>query len=133
MNAKSVHARGLRELLLSLGELYAFVCRDCSHRFLARLLHPRDIAFAKCPRCLRMDLTTWDPKHYHSGFGVELAVFLGGNRWRCEPCRCNFVSWFPRRLRYAKHLLPAAGQSEEAMSSCGRSDGRPRPDAPAAR
>ncbi len=58
--------------------------------------------YAKCPRCLRMDLSAWDPKYYRPSFWMELRVWLGAHRWRCDPCRHNFVSFRPRKLRYVR-------------------------------
>ena len=51
---------------------------------------------------MRMDLTIWDPKHYRTGTPQNIVLWLGGNRWRCEPCRTNFVSLRPRRERYRR-------------------------------
>jgi len=29
-------------------------------------------------------------------------MLLGARRWRCEMCRCNFVSLRPRKMRYVR-------------------------------
>lgn len=102
---------GLREWFLTLFGFYAFRCDSCSHRFVIRPLGPRATVFARCPRCFRMDLSTWDPKYYHAEFWADLKAWLGGNRWRCEPCRRNFVSWRPRREKYVRPAEQAAPYS----------------------
>jgi hypothetical protein len=60
------------------------------------------ILYAKCPRCLRQDLSTWDLKHYRAGNWMRFQMLLGGRRWRCEVCRCNFVSLRPRKEKYVR-------------------------------
>ncbi len=56
--------------------------------------------YAQCPRCLRQDLTTWDLRHYRATGWMRLRILLGAKRWRCEVCRCNFVSLRPRKEKY---------------------------------
>lgn len=62
----------------------------------------RSLTYAKCPKCLRMDLSMWDPKYYRSSLLTSVLVWLGANRWRCEPCRTNFVSFRPRKEKYRR-------------------------------
>ena len=52
-----------------------------------------------------MDLTMWDQKYYRTNSWQDLILHLGCHRWRCEPCRCNFISIRPRRESYRQ---PAA-------------------------
>jgi len=65
--------------------------------------------YARCPRCLRQDLSTWDLHYYRASFGMRVWMLLGAKRWRCEACRCNFVSLRPRREKYVRPAAPAAG------------------------
>jgi hypothetical protein len=98
------HARDrrLREKLASLLGFQAAKCHDCAHRFLARPFGFMKARWAKCPRCYRMDLSTWDPKYYRVSGWSSLMVTLGANRWRCESCRCNFISYRPRQRKYVR-------------------------------
>jgi hypothetical protein len=64
-----------------------------------------------------MDLTTWDPKYYRTSAWQDLQLWLGGNRWRCEPCRCNFVSVRPRRERYQRPGANVEGASTEVSGA----------------
>lgn len=95
-------ASGFREHLIAPFGFYAFRCQNCYRRFLHKPLSLASIAYAKCPRCFRMDLSAWDPKRYYKGFWEQLILTLGASCWRCEPCRVNFLSFRPRRDCYAK-------------------------------
>ena len=75
-------------------------CVECSTRFTVHGPGLGSIFYAECPRCLRQDLSTWDLRHYHATTWMRFKMFFGANRWRCEPCRCNFVSFRPRRAQY---------------------------------
>jgi hypothetical protein len=121
-DVRAVRTQGAREKLLALFGFYAFYCRDCCTRSVLRPLGPATAAYARCPRCCRMDLTTWDPRHYHPEFWMDLKAWLGGNRWRCEPCRRNFVSWRPRRSRYVRPSAEPAVESHAAPGGGGLQD-----------
>ncbi len=47
---------------------------------------------------------------------MQLQLLVGANRWRCEVCRCNFVSLRPRKEKYVR---PAerAGTDEEQYTA----------------
>lgn len=94
--------RGIVEQLLGLFGYYAFRCGECYTRFLHSPLGLSKLFYAKCPRCYRMDLSTWDPSYYRASAWSEFKVWLGAHRWRCEACRCNFVSWRVRRQKYIR-------------------------------
>ena len=111
---RTAQARGLLEHLLTWFGRFPFRCHDCSARFIDMPISFWDTFYAKCPRCLRMDLTIWDPKYYRTGTRQDLLLWLGGNRWRCEPCRCNFVSVRPRRERYRRPGADVDTASSEA-------------------
>lgn len=106
-SVRTAQAHGLLERLLTWLGRFPFRCQDCSLRFISWPISLRDSAFAKCPACLRMDLTVWDPKFYRTSKWQDLLLTLGGHRWRCEPCRRNFVSVRPRRERYRRPGTPA--------------------------
>ena len=84
------------ERLRTLIGVYPFRCRDCQHRFSVSVWLFSKLAFAKCPRCLRTELTTWSRKFYNPGFAANMAITFGAQKYRCTACRCNFVSFRPR-------------------------------------
>jgi hypothetical protein len=47
-----------------------------------------------------MDLSRWNKNDYRVSFFTSLALSLGGNPYRCEYCRVNFVSFRKRKERY---------------------------------
>ena len=102
-HVKPVHARTLRERFLKLVADDCARWSSCGHRFMATPTgNLGNVTFARCPRCLRMDLGTWDPKYYRPSLWMEFKVWFGANRWRCEPCRTNFVSFRPRKEKYVR-------------------------------
>lgn len=70
------------------------------------------LLWAKCPRCYRMDLSTWDPKYYRVGGWTAFQLAIGAHRWRCEACRCNFASFRQRQRKYVKPDLGGVIESE---------------------
>jgi hypothetical protein len=68
----------------------------------ARLWNPSELPYARCPKCMNMTLSTWSPSHYHVPTGRGLKLFLGANPYRCEGCRCNFVSFRARKYRFKR-------------------------------
>jgi hypothetical protein len=97
-----------RSLLEKMGRWFGYVsirCLDCSERFSANLLMPRTWIYAKCPRCYRTDLSSWDPSHYRCSLAMRLKLLLFARRVRCEACRVNFASW---RLRERWYRRPQA-------------------------
>lgn len=81
-------------------------CEDCSARFHVRQVGLGSTFYAQCPRCLRQDLSTWNLKHYRASRWMQMRMWIGAHRWRCEVCRCNFVSLRPRKEKYVR---PADG------------------------
>ena len=51
---------------------------------------------------MRQDLSTWERRHYHAPMGMRIKMFFGARRWRCEACRCNFVSFLGRKDKYVR-------------------------------
>lgn len=89
--------RTLREKLNRLRFVLPLRCGDCRTRFTANTLQIKDLKWARCPGCLRQDLSTWSTdKAEPVGFDV-IKVALGANLWRCEYCRLNFASFRPRQ------------------------------------
>lgn len=76
--------------------IYPFRCMNCSARFWASVWLLSRLAYAKCPRCLGMDLTTWPAKYFAPKLWNKIATFFGAQRYRCQACRKHFVSFRPR-------------------------------------
>ena len=111
-SVRPARAGGFRERCLRLFGYDVARCQDCGHRFLALPFGGwGESVFARCPRCLRQDLAMWDPKYYRTSLKTRLKLWFGANRWRCEPCRCNFASFRPRKQNY---IRPSPGESAPA-------------------
>jgi DNA-directed RNA polymerase subunit RPC12/RpoP len=93
--------QNVTEHLGALFGVYPFRCRDCGARFQADVLMLKRLLYAKCPRCLRMQLTTWSRQFYQATWRQNVALILGAQRYRCSTCRYNFVAFRPR-LRASK-------------------------------
>lgn len=89
--------------------MYPFRCIDCGSRFLASIWLLSRLPYANCPRCLSMDLIPWPAKYFAPHFWNNLAVIFGAQRYRCQPCRKNFVSFRRRfdRAAGATHVVVA--------------------------
>ena len=117
----STHVRGgrVRSLLDDVRVLWGQFparCGDCSTRFRIQGVGFRSIVYAQCPRCLRQNLSNWQPRHYNATRWEQLQLWLGARRWRCEVCRYNFVSLRPRLEKYVR---PANAMIAE-QTSCAR-------------
>ncbi|HZQ50597.1 MAG TPA: hypothetical protein VFB14_00275 [Bryobacteraceae bacterium] len=88
---------------------YPFRCLTCSKRFSANLLSVPTLLYAKCPRCLRFQLTTWPVNRYRLGLWEKMLIRFGAHRYRCQACRCNFLSFLPRYAAQTSIPAPAAG------------------------
>ncbi len=88
---------GLGERVLGFFGIQPFRCRDCKHRFTVSIWLFDTLVYAKCPKCLRMDLVFWSKKNYKPGAFTNFLLSMGARRYRCSSCRCNFVSFRPRR------------------------------------
>ncbi len=99
-NIRYSHLSTPRERLVSLLGVRPLRCRNCRERFVARLWDTADLPYAHCPKCLNMRLSTWSPSHYHVPAGRGFKLFFGANPYRCESCRCNFVSFRPRKEKF---------------------------------
>src|ERR1700733_806883 len=95
-NVRRSRYQSTKERLGALFAKYPFRCRDCRARFRADVLMLKWLVYAKCPRCLRLELTTWSRQNYSSSPWQTLLLRLGAQRCRCSACRFNFVAFRPR-------------------------------------
>jgi DNA-directed RNA polymerase subunit RPC12/RpoP len=80
--------------------VYPFRCTTCGDRFWANVWLFNSWKWAKCPRCLNLNLTDWPKRHYRSSTWGQILTTLGGQRHRCSRCRHNFISF---RSRLPQH------------------------------
>jgi hypothetical protein len=85
-------------------------------QFQNRVFSLETTVYAKCPKCFRMDLTTWSESHYRPTLLMRITMLFGGKRVRCEACRCNFVSF---RKRQSTYVRPNASESEYGAQESG--------------
>ncbi|MGA8026168.1 MAG: hypothetical protein WB992_03425 [Bryobacteraceae bacterium] len=97
--------------------IYPFRCLDCNQRVWVNIWLFSKLAYAKCPKCLGMQLTTWPARHYHLTLWNKLLMTFGANRYRCSVCRENFLSFRAREGR--DNTAKEGGQSEAAAEETG--------------
>jgi hypothetical protein len=96
-NLRPAHYRDTRERINLLRFLAPLRCKDCRTRFVSRTFFVKDLFYAHCPGCRRMDLNGWTGKTYYPAGWMAVKVFLGAYKWRCEYCRLNFASFRKRK------------------------------------
>jgi hypothetical protein len=118
-NLRSSQVRGSAEKFKSFFGFLPFRCRQCSERFTSTIWNLRVIRYARCPKCLRMELSTWSEQFYLAPLSTRLFLRMGATPYRCEFCRCNFASfrrckerfsWRKRRKAIADANLAAQAQ-----------------------
>lgn len=91
--------------------LGVFECGECGVQISeAKLWVPS--VYARCPKCLRQDLSDWKEKYAYPSRWVRLFLYLGARQQRCGACRHNFVSFFPRRYQYNPSWRQAQAERE---------------------
>jgi hypothetical protein len=85
------------ERLRGIMGIHPFRCRRCTHRVSVSIWLFGKLRYAKCPRCLRLELGTWSRRYYKVGFPKNVLIAFGAQKYRCPSCRCNFVSFRPRK------------------------------------
>ena len=75
-------------------------CRDCGHRYQEGIVWIPGMGYAKCPTCLREDLTDWEEKYAYPPRWEQALLHIGGKAHRCAVCRKNFVSFLARRREF---------------------------------
>lgn len=93
--------RGLSERVRSILGIYPVRCRACDARFFSSIWHFRYLRYARCPRCYRMDLSTWSEQYYNPPTLTRAMLRLGATPYRCEYCRCNFASFRACKERFS--------------------------------
>jgi len=113
--------RGVGAKLRSIVGILPFRCRKCDHRFDAAIWSLSAVRYARCPKCLRMELSTWSEQYYHPPASTVLKLRLGATPYRCEFCRCNFASFRACKERFSwrrrKQQAQAQAQENESVGS----------------
>ncbi len=78
-------------------------CDHCRHRFVMDTIGLADMPYARCPKCNRMDLSSWTGDSYTPRGMTRIKAALGANRFRCEYCRVNFASFRKRKEVFSFH------------------------------
>jgi endogenous inhibitor of DNA gyrase (YacG/DUF329 family) len=105
------------EQVLKVFGFYHIRCKDCDHRFRAQIWDFLNMVYARCPRCYRLDLSTWSTEYYRASSAQLLCLKLGGRRHRCAYCRVNFVGFRPAKLRYKGKLGAPIGGHPQPIAS----------------
>ena len=106
----------------------AFRCKDCNHRFTEGILWLPGFHMARCPKCLREDLSDWSEKYHYPPRYQRALRHVGWKAHRCSICRHNFISIFPRKRQFAPSWKvkkteqgePDVQQAPEAGDAMGR-------------
>jgi DNA-directed RNA polymerase subunit RPC12/RpoP len=72
-------------------------CKDCKARFISRTVFPEDLLYARCPKCDRMDLNSWNERRPTTSGWTMFKLQLGAYKTRCEYCRHDFASFRKRK------------------------------------
>ena len=95
-------------------------CEECDSRFTDSVWRFSEAIYARCPRCYRMDLGTWELRYYTPPSGQVMALSFGATRYRCEACRCNFVSF--RKLKEKSTFRKRTRTGDRDISETSSSD-----------
>ncbi len=110
-------SRSLAESIAKVFGFFHFRCRQCDARFSGQIWDLGNIFWTKCPRCYRMDLTTWDPGHYHCPVTWRVLMRLGAKCIRCEYCRNNFVSFRRAKYKFVRRKMSDGPSDQTAKKS----------------
>ncbi len=98
--------------------IHALQCGDCKNRFTGRTLVVSDVRYARCPKCLRMDLNLWSEREFQGTRWMRMLIRMGARRLRCEYCRFNFASFRKRKEIFTfRRWAKFEGGEEKAMVS----------------
>src|ERR1700732_3740954 len=109
------HRQTFAERFAAMVGIYPLRCRRCRTRWNTSMWENGDWKYARCPRCYRQDLSTWNEEYYHPPFWTVVMIRIGATRFRCGACRCNFASFRPRKEKARSQARSAsATQGNEA-------------------
>lgn len=117
-------SRGFKEELLRFFGVYPVRCEDCGARFSDSVWRFSEVIYARCPRCYRMDLGVWDARYYSPSLPARIKMAFGGKRFRCEACRCNFVTFrlMKERSTFRKRIVNHPAPNPALSQTAGAGD-----------
>jgi DNA-directed RNA polymerase subunit RPC12/RpoP len=118
---RSSQLRNAKERFKSFFGVIPFRCRQCSERFAAPIWNLRVARYARCPKCLRLELSTWSEQFYLAPVGTRIFLRLGATPYRCDICRCNFASFRPCKEKFSWRRRREA-QAAEASAQAATGD-----------
>jgi hypothetical protein len=66
-----------------------------------------------------MDLSVWSEESYRTTLSNRLLLTIGAKPYRCEYCRCNFVSFRFRKEKYRSRRQVAEQVKTKAAGAGG--------------
>jgi len=107
--------RGFRGRIRSMVGVLPFRCKKCERKFDSAIWSLSAIRYARCPKCLRMELSTWSEQYYNPPFTTLMKLRFGATPYRCDFCRCNFASFRACKERYSwRHAREQRAQQSES-------------------
>jgi endogenous inhibitor of DNA gyrase (YacG/DUF329 family) len=106
-NLRSSLSRTLSERFMKAFGVFQLRCKDCDARFTSQIWDPRNTFYARCPRCYRLDLSTWSIEYYRAPARWLFCLKIGAKAHRCEYCRHNFISFRRCKIKFTgRKLVP---------------------------
>jgi predicted nucleic-acid-binding Zn-ribbon protein len=96
-NLRPSHFQNAEERRKALFFISPLRCKDCKTRFTSRTIFPEDLLYARCPKCDRMDLNSWNERRPTTSRWTLFKLQLGAYKTRCEYCRYDFASFRKRK------------------------------------
>lgn len=122
-NLRSSLARNWGETVLKALGIFPLRCRECDTRFSRQIWDPLNAIYARCPRCYRLDLSTWSMDHYRAPAHWLFFFKIGANAHRCEYCRHNFISFRPRKIKFTGRTNVPDGNPPGATNTASKQTG----------
>ncbi len=124
-NLRRSRRQSMFELMKMFVGAYPFRCLDCNQRFGINIWLFSKLAYAKCPKCLGMELSGWPRKHYRLPWWKGMLATFGAHRYRCTACRCNFLSFRPSARPRGAAAEPILEDSAEPVIMTPETEGLP--------
>jgi len=84
----------------------------CKTRFGTSMWEGQTWKYARCPKCLRFELSTWSEQYYNPPTSTVFLLRMGATPYRCDACRCNFASF-----RACKERVPSRKPRELSVTT----------------
>jgi hypothetical protein len=116
-DVRSSLSRTLGERIVKAFGFFQIRCKNCDARFTKQIWDIWNAFYARCPRCYRLDLSTWSLDYYRAPFRWLVFMKLGANPHRCEYCRHNFVGFRRCKIRYDKNRKSPSADTPQLSKS----------------